>query len=124
MEYLLLCLPLISHLLIDKTGKVKHTLNAWIVIIIAVGVGFFLPGYFWQGTLYALTIHLFLFDFLYNLMHGHKFFYHGEVDNPDRSKFDKLWEFVGPIYEVFVKIWVLLAGIGVYYYLDRIISYL
>jgi hypothetical protein len=125
LEYLFLFLPLIIHLLIDKTGLVSHKLNGWLAGGFSLAIGFFVPqDYFWQGTIYALTIHFALFDFLYNAVHKHPMFYHGSSNNPDRALFDKIFssKYLPPIAELFVKAWVLSVGVGVYYYLDKIIG--
>lgn len=124
-EYLLLALPLIVHLFVDYSGVVKHKLNAAYVLGIAVLVGFVLPGFFWQGAFYALCIHFTFFDPIYNLMHGHNLFYYGDPDNPDRAWMDKMREaYVPPHAEVFIRLWMLGVGIGVYHYLPNIIGYI
>jgi len=122
-EYLLLCLPTIVHLIVDRKGKVIHWLNALYVVAISIVVGMFLPHYFWQGSFYALTIHFAFFDPLYNLMKGHAWNYHGSLSNPDIAWTDKQWQKYGhPLFEIFFRLWVLSLGIGVYYHLDLIIG--
>src|SRR5687768_4397619 len=122
-QYILLTLPLITHLIVDWQGVVRHKLNAAYVLALSLAAGILLPGYFWQGTLYALAIHFCFFDPLYNKTHGHKFFYHGTSNNPDRALTDKMWDYFPPYAEVFFRLWVLGAGFAVYHQLDRIISY-
>lgn len=125
LEYILLSLPLLVHLAVDYSGVVKHKLNAAYVFGIALLVGFVLPGFFWQGAFYSLCIHFAFFDPMYNMMHGHNFFYYGDPKNPDRAWMDKLREaYVPPHAEVFIRLWVLGVGIGVYHYLPLIIGYI
>lgn len=121
--YLLLCLPLISHLLIDATGKVNHKLNGFIMILVAFVISFFTQGYWWQGFIYALCIHLAFFDFLYNAVHNHPAFYHGTTNNPNRALTDKVWAMVPPHMEVGIKLIILMCGISVYYYFDLIAAW-
>jgi hypothetical protein len=122
LEYLLLFSPTIIHLIVDYKGKVIHWLNAIYVSSFSLCVGFFLAGYFWQGAFYALTIHFCFFDWMYNFIHGHVWNYHGSINNPSRSLTDKIWsKYFPPTAEIFIRIWVLLVGIGVYYHLDWII---
>lgn len=122
LQYLLLSLPLIVHVIVDLKGKVNHKLNVLYVLAISIAVGFVLPGYWFQGALYALAIHFTFFDPLYNLTHGHKLFYHGDARNPDRAWTDRQWDKLPYFAEVLVRLWVLGVGIGVFYYLDRIIG--
>lgn len=123
-EYILLLLPMIVRLAVDYKGIVRHWLNALYVLLLSVLVGLFLPGYFWQGAFYALTLHFVLFDPIYNLIKGHAWDYHGSVDNPDRAWTDKMWsKYVSPMAEILVRVWVLLVGTWVYYHLDWIIGY-
>lgn len=122
LQYLLLSLPLIVHLIVDLKGKVNHKLNALYVLAISLAVGFVLHGYWFQGTLYALCIHFTFFDPLYNLTHGHKLFYHGDARNPDRAWTDKFWSNQLYFMEVLIRIFVLALGWFVYYELDRIIG--
>jgi len=122
-EHILLSLPLLTHVAVDFKGKVNHKLNAVYVTAIAVLVGLFLPGYWWQGAIYALCIHFSFFDPIYNLTHGHRWNYHGDPDNPDRALTDKFWDINTPLSEIFVRVWVMMVGIGVYYHLDKIIRY-
>jgi hypothetical protein len=122
-EYLLLLLPMLVHLGVDYKGIVRHWLNAIYVLLLAALVGFFLPGYFWQGAFYALTLHFCFFDPIYNLIKGHAWNYHGSVDNPKRAFTDKCWAYLqNPLAEIFVRVWMLLVGIGIYYHLDWIIG--
>lgn len=123
LTYALLLLPLIIHLAVDYSGKVRHKLNAAYVLALSILVGFLLPGYFWQGALFSLSIHFTFFDPLYNLTHGHKISYHGDSRNPDQAWTDKQWVKIPYYAEVFVRLWVLAVGACVYYELDRIISY-
>lgn len=122
-EYLLLIAPLATHVIVDLKGKVIHWLNAVYVTGMSVIVGLILPGHWLQGTLFALAIHFALFDPIYNLTHGHKISYHGDSRNPDQAWTDKQWVKIPYYAEVFVRLWVLAVGAGVYYELDRIISY-
>lgn len=124
LEYLLLISPLVVHLVVDSKGVVRHWLNACYVLALSVAVGFILPGYFWQGALYALAIHFAFFDPVYNLMHRKNFFYNGTPDNPDRAMMDKFWDYFPNYVQVFIRLWVLGVGIGVYYKLDLIFEYL
>ncbi len=117
--YAFLCLPTIVHLIVDRKGKVNHKLNAVYVLALSILVGLFLyefTGYWWQGSIYALCIHFALFDPIYNLMHGKSFFYHGSSTNPDQALTDKLWNYLAPHYEIFIRLWFLLFGYGVFYY--------
>ena len=118
LEYLLLTLPLVVHSLVDLKGKVNHTLNAVYVTVIAVVVGFLLPGFWWQGAIYALSIHFCFFDPVYNLTHGKPLLYLGKTALTDR-----LWGMTPPTAQVFVRLWVLGVGAGFYYNLDKIISW-
>jgi hypothetical protein len=122
-EYILLSFPLLTHVAVDFKGKVNHSLNALYVTAIAIVVGLFLPGYWWQGAIYSLAIHFTFFDPIYNITHHKPFFYHGDPDNPDRALTDQFWDINTPVSEVFVRLWVLSVGIGVYYHLDKIISF-
>lgn len=122
-EYILLCSPLIVHLIVDYKGKVRHWLNALYVTALSLLVAFFLPGYFWQGVLYALVIHFVFFDPIYNKLHGHKLFYHGSSLNPDQALTDKFWSKTKPLEEIFIRLFVLSVGISVYHYLHLIFTY-
>lgn len=122
LQYIPLITPLLVHLIVDRKGKVRHKLNAAYVLALSIIVGFLLPGYWFQGTLYALAIHFTFFDPLYNLIHGHKLFYHGDARNPDRAWTDRQWDKIPYFAEVLVRLWVLGVGISVYYYLDRIVG--
>ena len=122
-EYLLLCLPLISHLLIDATGKVNHKLNGVLMVLVAFAISFFTQGYWWQGFMYALAIHIAFFDHLYNAVHGHPSFYHGLKSNPNRALTDKLWSMTPPHMEVGIKLILLMGGICIYYYFDLIYTW-
>lgn len=124
-QFILLTLPLITHLIVDWHGVVRHKLNAAYVLALSVAVGILLPGYWWQGTLFALAIHFTFFDPLYNLMHRHAWNYHGDPLNPKRALTDKIWASVGrePIVEILARAFVLFCGYSVYFELDRIISY-
>ena len=126
LEYLLLLLPTIIHAVIDYKGAVKHWLNPIYVILIAVLIGLFLPGYWWQGAFYALCIHFSIFDIIYNISHKHPLLYHGDINNLDRAFTDKIWDKFSqpPHAEIFLRIWVLIVGIYVYYELERIIRYI
>jgi hypothetical protein len=124
-EYFLLLLPIGIHLLVDKKGTVHHVLNAIYVTALSIAVGLVLPGYFWQGAFYALTLHFCFFDIFYNLMHQHAWNYHGTSSNPHRSFTDRAWasQYLShPLVEIFVRLWMLSIGIGVYYHLDWIIN--
>lgn len=134
-EYLLLLLPLLVHLAVDYKGIVRHWLNAIYVLLLSVLVGFFLPGYFWQGAFYALTLHFVFFDPFHNKIHPKElrqdWLYHGSPNNPSRSLTDKLWSKYAPVVSIFriyvpteipIRLWFLSVGIGVYYHLDWIIG--
>jgi hypothetical protein len=122
-QFILLTLPLITHLIVDWRGVVRHWLNALYVLALSVAAGILLPGYWWQGALFALAIHFTFFDPLYNLTHGHKLFYHGDPRNPGQALTDKQWQRLPAYAEVFIRLWVLVVGYSVYFELDRIISY-
>lgn len=122
--YLLLIIPLATHVIVDLNGEVRHWLNALYVTALSVIVGFILPGYWWQGALFALAIHFTFFDPIYNLTHGHKLSYHGDSRNPNQAWTDKQWVKIPYYAEVFVRLWVLGVGASVYYQLDRIITYI
>lgn len=122
--YILLTLPLVIHLVVDYKGKVHHKLNAIGVTVLSVLIGLLLPGYWWQGALYALTIHFCFFDPLYNLSHKKNFFYNGEPSNPDRALTDKFWGYFPRYAQIFIRIWVFGVGYAVYHQLPRIISYI
>lgn len=123
-EYALLISPTLVHLLVDLKGKVRHKLNAAYVLGLSVAIGLCLPGYWWQGALYALCIHLTFFDPFYNLTHGHPLFYHGSSKNPSQALTDKAFIMAGPFMEVVIRGFSLLIGYSFYYQLDQIFHYL
>lgn len=112
--YLLLCSPLITHLVIDFRGTVIHWLNFTYVLAMAVSIGFILG---WEGAVYSVCIHFSLFDPIYNLMHGHAWDYHGDPRYPEQQAFtDKQWEKIPWYGEIMVRLFVLAVGIGVFHY--------
>ena len=122
-DYFFLLLPLITHLAIDFKGKVNHKLNAVYVLALSLMVGVLLPGYWWQGTVYALCIHFALFDPLYNLIHKQKFFYNGDPSNPDRALTDRLWD-ITPIHgQVFIRLLFLGTGFTLYHFPEMMLKY-
>jgi len=123
-QYFLLLIPLIAHLVVDYKGTVHHKLNAVGVTVLSVVVGLCLPGYFWQGALFALCIHFSLFDPIYNLMHDHPFFYNGNSKNPDRAMTDKIWDVIPPHGQILFRFIILSVGFGVYHHLPQIIGYI
>ena len=120
-------IPLIIHLIGDFKGVVHHRWNAVYVTGLSVGVGLVLPGHWWQGVIFALSIHFCFFDPFYNITHGHNLFYYGDPNKPkkDQAFTDRFIWSRTPIWgAVFLRLWVLWVGWAVYFELDKILGYL
>lgn len=114
LEYILLLSPLIAHVAIDYKGTVKHGMNAVLMVGIAFVAAMVLRLFGHQiiySFIYSLCIHFAFFDFFYNITHGHRWNHLGKTAWTDRQM-GKL-----PVYgQVFIRLWFLLVGIGVFHY--------
>jgi hypothetical protein len=121
LEYLLLFAPLLTELITDyRRIEIKHKNDTHVtdvvvrtILCICVGiVCYALLGKesIFQGFLYSLTLFA-LFDPLLNLLRGKPFFYKGVA-----SVTDRLLVYLPAPVEVFVRVWVISVGIGIYYY--------
>lgn len=130
--YLILLTALIVHLYFDghkqKVHKpIKHWLSATIVFAVSCTAGWInsliVPDVvWWQGTVYSLSLHLALFDPIWNLSEGHDLFYAGDPANPNLAWTDKIWAKVPPVGQILFRIWFILFGSGFYYHLNLILG--
>lgn len=124
-EYSIILFPLLWELLTDfyriekqkREDNHKGDIPVRIAMCIAAGVGLRLLGYtdgIFPGAFYAGSIFI-IFDPVLNLMRGKNFFHKGD------NQLDTLWGKTPPHVEVFVRLWVLVVAIMVYYQFDQTI---
>lgn len=130
LTYLLLLSALIEHLFMDfhkaqHQKPIVHWISAGLVLVVSVAAGFLNQWLthvsWWQFVIYSLSIHLALFDPIWNEINGNDLFYAGTPNNPDRAWTDRLWQYVPPMGQILFRLWFLLFGAGWYYHLDLIV---
>ena len=132
LTYVGLSVALIYHLLTDfhkhKVGHpIRHWLGALCVVTISAIIGVLnqvvSPEYqWWQFVIYSLSIHLALFDPIWNLLNKNPWYYAGDPNNPNGAWTDKFWQRVPPLAQILFRAWFLIMGAEVYYNLDRILG--
>lgn len=128
---ILLQLATIFHLVFDyhklhSGHPIRHWMSATIVVAISVVLGFIdqirLDHTWWQFAIFSLSIHLALFDFLWNIINKKDLFYFGDPNNPERAWTDKVWSRVPPLGQIFFRSCFLYVGYAVYYHWDLIVA--
>lgn len=127
----LLSLATFLHLLMDfhklHTGHpIRHWISAACAIIISSAAGivnhFFVSQQWWQFAVLSLGVHFALFDYLWNALNNKSWLYNGDIENPNRSWMDKLFDYIPPIANPFVRLWVFGMSAGVYFHWDWVIG--
>jgi hypothetical protein len=113
-------LPMVAHLLVDhyrmKTKKpIIHKRGATMVVLLSVILGLVMnEKHFLMFTFLCLTVHVSLFDILWNKVEGHKWNYLGTVGNPNRAWTDIIWSRLPDWSQVILRIVFLASGWVVY----------
>ncbi len=127
----LLSLATLIHLWMDfhkihSGHPIRHWISAGVVILGSSTLGLinqFFGGHpWWQFTIFSMGIHFAIFDYLWNALNHKSWLYNGDINNPERSWSDKLWDHIPPIANPFLRLWVFLCASGFYYHWDWIKS--